>query len=90
LAVSIIVWKHAEPNHFAEPNQQCLTFLHPIFFCRATDSPSVELLGQTRPCVGLFFRKIVMCTSNHPQEALAKFGYRSKRKVEILKNPALL
>jgi hypothetical protein len=38
--------------------------------------------AQTRPYVGLFFRKIVMWTSKkHPQEALAKFGYRSKRKV---------
>jgi hypothetical protein len=46
--------------------------------------------AQTRPCVALFFRKIVTCTKqSYPQEALAKFGYRSQRKVEILKNPAI-
>jgi hypothetical protein len=66
-----------------------LTFPHPIFFCWATDSGLLELLLRRGHGVGLFFRKIVICTSNHPQEALAKFGYRSKRKVEILKNPAI-
>jgi hypothetical protein len=29
------------------------------------------------------------CTGDHPQEELAKFGYRSERKVEQFKNHAI-
>ncbi len=34
-------------NHFAEPNRHVLTLLHPIFFCRATYRPPVELFLRT-------------------------------------------
>jgi hypothetical protein len=41
--------------------------------------------------VCVFFLSILSCSyiGNHPQEGLAKFGYRSKRKVENNKNCAI-
>jgi hypothetical protein len=43
---------------------------------------------------GLFFsffwiQPLAGCTGDHPQEELAKFGYRSERKVEQFKNHAI-
>ncbi len=34
-------------NHFAEPKRHVLSLLHPIFFCRATYRPPVELFLRT-------------------------------------------
>jgi hypothetical protein len=43
--------------------------------------------GQSRA----FFPSILQCSHNrdHPQDELAKFGYRSETKIERFKNPAI-
>ncbi len=48
-----------------------------------------RVLSQGFVYLILFFSSILRCsqTGNHPQEDLAKFGYRPDMKVEKIKNP---
>jgi hypothetical protein len=54
-------------------------------------SPVIKNKLLDSPPTG-FFLSILLCnhTGNHPQEELAKFGYRSERKVKKFKNPAII
>jgi hypothetical protein len=59
------------------------------FMCNVTIVTNVAEWAQVSTS-GFFFQILWgRCCSDHPQEDLAKFGYRSERKEEKFRNPAI-
>jgi hypothetical protein len=50
LSISLCA-KMLDQNHFAEPNQHVLTFLHPILMCKVTYWVHERAVGCSHPCI---------------------------------------
>ncbi len=84
--------KMLSQNHFAEPNQPAMFWLFFIIQFSFAE-PHIQhwwSCSDEAMCWAFLSKNCDVHKQSYPQEALAKFGYRSKRKVEILQNPALL